>query len=856
MPKRRAPPKPKRTAQEEQRLRAFSEMMHSFKTVQIRSARVHVAQAIGRQRNDVSRILDSHKDINYITQSINHYFGSQVPKAIWKSALKQIRLDAGHATIALYHAFFTGKGYATYDPELDVITKEEEDFWGDEARRGTYDEWAPLPDFNFFESSEIVVHTWFGEVELKDVADVNDSWTNSVDNYLRNNGDGDIRITGIDQTTHDNIMGAIADGVDAGENINKISSRVEDQLDTTWPGRAETIARTEASAAMNQASLENAQATVPGMNKVWLCVFAENSREGHMEADGQSVAQDQPFVVYANAGDEEEELMFPGDPDGSAENVINCLCSVGYEEPTEAMPTSEDEAEASETEAEFPPEGETAQEVTPEQTEALSELFDQIAAGTGNLTSDEVSSISDALNSILGIGGEEAAAAPITDFDSAAEATSAWYDALSPEEQLVFDAYKSESLGAAEEDALNDVLNSSPKFKGTLYRGLHHAAFATEVQNAKQGDLISFANVTSTTASELMGTLLMDAEAEAPVLLTITGGVGTAVAGEESEVLMGANAISHVVTISQNFTKEGLPYTQALLEPVAEAPAKTLKGGPGSGDFGHGPQGGGLVGGAGEGAEGGKADEANPLAREEKPKEQETSPYRNLLPEYNAPQGASSKVSSDYQTARQNFQEYIMDHPEQVDARDDWIQGYKEYQAFFRDEDHVDSHTWYSIGKYPEEASGKTAVLNELVEHWPQYEGVAYRGIATSKDEYEAYKSLGVGGEIHDKGFMAATTDMGFVKEWTDYSTHQRAEDYLSEGAYHVVVQVDNAKGAAIDKLATNRGTERETQNEVLMKPGTTLRITGKPREEKEEREIMGGKYPVYTLYVSAKMVR
>jgi hypothetical protein len=37
-----------------------------------------------------------------------------------------------------------------------------------------------------------------------------------------------------------------------------------------------------------------------------------------------NVPIDEPFIVSG------EELMYPGDPSGSAGNVINCRCAIGY----------------------------------------------------------------------------------------------------------------------------------------------------------------------------------------------------------------------------------------------------------------------------------------------------------------------------------------------------------------------------------------------------------------------------------------------------------------------------------------------------------------------------------------------
>lgn len=59
------------------------------------------------------------------------------------------------------------------------------------------------------------------------------------------------------------------------------------------------------------------------MTKTWSAILDVRTREAHMEADDQTVMQDDPFIVMG------EELMFPGDDSrgASLENIINCRCN-------------------------------------------------------------------------------------------------------------------------------------------------------------------------------------------------------------------------------------------------------------------------------------------------------------------------------------------------------------------------------------------------------------------------------------------------------------------------------------------------------------------------------------------------
>lgn len=54
--------------------------------------------------------------------------------------------------------------------------------------------------------------------------------------------------------------------------------------------------------------------------RVWVSVLDERTREAHVEADGQETEPGENFNVDG------EELQYPGDPEGSPENIVNCRC--------------------------------------------------------------------------------------------------------------------------------------------------------------------------------------------------------------------------------------------------------------------------------------------------------------------------------------------------------------------------------------------------------------------------------------------------------------------------------------------------------------------------------------------------
>jgi hypothetical protein len=73
-----------------------------------------------------------------------------------------------------------------------------------------------------------------------------------------------------------------------------------------------------------QAKLEDAVERHPDLKKQWHHLnIAVKPRPGHLAADDQVQKVDEPFEV------EGEQLMYPRDPNGSAENTIGCNCMMG-----------------------------------------------------------------------------------------------------------------------------------------------------------------------------------------------------------------------------------------------------------------------------------------------------------------------------------------------------------------------------------------------------------------------------------------------------------------------------------------------------------------------------------------------
>lgn len=139
--------------------------------------------------------------------------------------------------------------------------------------------------------------------------------------------DVESRIKGVTNTMRDQVHADLDAGIREGESIDNLAKRVAaHQLDEIIPNRSRVIARTETISASNAASVSAAKSTGLEMRKVWVATSDERTRAAHDDADGQTVGLEDDFDIDGEA------MEFPGDWDGgSAENTIQCRCTVTYE---------------------------------------------------------------------------------------------------------------------------------------------------------------------------------------------------------------------------------------------------------------------------------------------------------------------------------------------------------------------------------------------------------------------------------------------------------------------------------------------------------------------------------------------
>jgi hypothetical protein len=288
-------------------------------------------------------IHDPNLTKSWVAFKVSQIHGAFEKRAVWKSSPDRATAKAALArrqTLLVHRAADAFRDYLAEErehvvdavlagrdpedavtvlrPELDEVYRQ---VWGDSAE--THGRWVRG---HFTRTVKMRVRRDGPEDDNLDTLGA------PIDEWLRVNAG--VRITGITETSRRLIAEQVAAGTAAGETIPQIARRLgQFYLDSIIPNRAMVIARTEVSGAMSWASNHAAtEAQRDGnveMEKEWLSNHDDRVRGtkdsdefDHVEADGQRVPMDEPFVVSG------EQLMYPldGSRGASAGNVINCRC--------------------------------------------------------------------------------------------------------------------------------------------------------------------------------------------------------------------------------------------------------------------------------------------------------------------------------------------------------------------------------------------------------------------------------------------------------------------------------------------------------------------------------------------------
>lgn len=140
-------------------------------------------------------------------------------------------------------------------------------------------------------------------------------------------------VNGITSTTKETIRKILIQGMQEGWSINDMMREIEKAGINIY--RAELIARTETTRAANQGAMLGAVSTGLMTMKEWISITDNRTRViprdnyDHLHMDGKTTPIDEPFTV---PGLRTIDIMeYPGDANGSAGNVCNCRCTVGFE---------------------------------------------------------------------------------------------------------------------------------------------------------------------------------------------------------------------------------------------------------------------------------------------------------------------------------------------------------------------------------------------------------------------------------------------------------------------------------------------------------------------------------------------
>lgn len=166
-----------------------------------------------------------------------------------------------------------------------------------------------------------------GETKVDEVP-ATEIYDRAVSDWIRANGAQ--RVTEIGGTTAKQAEAiinaaaaqAIADGLDEGSTASAIQRAIRSEGGSLSAFRSRVISRTETHNASQAATQAAAEASGIPMRREWVASGGERTRSTHAAASGQVRGMQEPFEVGG------VPLMYPGDPNGPADETINCRCVV------------------------------------------------------------------------------------------------------------------------------------------------------------------------------------------------------------------------------------------------------------------------------------------------------------------------------------------------------------------------------------------------------------------------------------------------------------------------------------------------------------------------------------------------
>jgi hypothetical protein len=157
----------------------------------------------------------------------------------------------------------------------------------------------------------------------------NERWIRQVIDFLKTHMLNFVQ--NITSTMRDDILNVLQKSVDNGWGIAETVKQLM-RADLV-EARATVIARTEINRAANTGHSIAAKELPYEVDKKWIAAHDHRTRESHRIIDAHQVGENDFFNVPVFKGKIQigtEEMLYPGDPNASAGNTINCRCRVIY----------------------------------------------------------------------------------------------------------------------------------------------------------------------------------------------------------------------------------------------------------------------------------------------------------------------------------------------------------------------------------------------------------------------------------------------------------------------------------------------------------------------------------------------
>lgn len=160
-------------------------------------------------------------------------------------------------------------------------------------------------------------------------SDTYDFWEDSMRRYTRERSLAmvgnilDSQAAVINDLIDSMVQDAISEGASIYDIQRAMRNEFTDRLMEITRYQAERIARTEVIGASNTGSFMAARSVGDGVRKGWSTSGLPGIRQSHLDYEAMgAVAMEYEYATG---------LRYPGDPDGAAEEIINCRCTPVYE---------------------------------------------------------------------------------------------------------------------------------------------------------------------------------------------------------------------------------------------------------------------------------------------------------------------------------------------------------------------------------------------------------------------------------------------------------------------------------------------------------------------------------------------